>query len=202
MILTISTESSNDEEDVYADAQEGDGSPASPIPVTRVEKVDDDPRHGDVPGTEAYNKRTQDARPDEIAVIPEGTKNRPPPIAIGSSPVASAQHSPIPMTRVEKVDPSSPSHGEIPGTPAHAKRRADAVPDVIVKAPEPGSPSFMEEVPKEPSHQEIPKTVITRVDSEPSHGEVPGTEAYNLRARDAEPDILEKKEDVPSKHPF
>ena len=104
------------------------------------------------------------------------------------------------MTRVEKVDPTSPSHGEVPGTPAHAKRKADAVPDSIVKAPEPGSPSFADQGSTEPVKQEIPKTVITRVDSEPRHGEVPGTEAYNLRTSDAEPDILEKKGDVPSKH--
>jgi hypothetical protein len=44
---------------------------------------------------------------------------------------------PIPMTVVEKVDPEEPSHGDIPGTIAHKVRAADAVPDVILKAPQP-----------------------------------------------------------------
>ena len=194
-------ESSNDEEEVFTDARESEASPSSPIPTTRVEKVDDAPSHGDLPGTEAYDKRTQDAVPDEIAVIPENKSNRPSPISIHSPPALTPpQQSPIPMTRVEKVDPASPSHGEVPGTPAHAKRIADAIPDAIVKAPEVDSPSMGNEPTQQPMRYEIPKTVITRVDSEPRHGEVPGTEAYNLRTSDAEPDILEKKEDVPSKH--
>ena len=165
-----------------------------------MEKVDDEPSHGDVPGTEAYKKRTEDAAPDVIAIIPETSRGRPSPISTGLAQAVSPPQSPIPITRVEKVDPSSPSHGEVPGTLAHAKRKADAVPDSIVKAPEPGSPLFMDEDPKESVSHNVPTTVVTRVDSEPSHGEVPGTEAYNLRASDAEPDILEKKEDVPSKH--
>jgi hypothetical protein len=41
------------------------------------------------------------------------------------------------MTVVEKVDPEEPSHGDIPGTIAHKVRAADAVPDVILKAPQP-----------------------------------------------------------------
>ena len=199
--MSFSTESSNDEEEVFTDARESDASPSSPIPTTRVEKVDDAPSHGDLPGTEAYDKRTQDAIPDEIAVIPENKQNRPSPIAINSpSAVTPPQQSPIPMTRVEKVDPTSPSHGEVPGTPAYAKRVADAIPDAIVKAPEAESPPIGDEPTEQPVNHDIPKTVITRVDSEPRHGEVPGTEAYNLRTSDAEPDILEKKGDVPSKH--
>jgi len=42
-----------------------------PIPITRVERVDDEPSHGEVPGTEAYDMRTADAEPDQFAVIPE-----------------------------------------------------------------------------------------------------------------------------------
>ena len=37
---------------------------------------------------------------------------------------------------MEKVEPDSPSYGEVPGTPAHDMRRADAEPDEIVKAPD------------------------------------------------------------------
>lgn len=40
---------------------------------------------------------------------------------------------PIPITVVEKVDPMSPSHGEVPGTDAYEMRRADAAPDIVSK---------------------------------------------------------------------
>lgn len=42
----------------------------------------------------------------------------------------------IPRTVVEKVEPDSPSYGEVPGTLAHDMRRADAEPDEVVKAPD------------------------------------------------------------------
>lgn len=50
----------------------GDTSPASgpvpeiPVPKTVVTKVDEQPSHGEVPGTEAYNMRTEDATPDLV----------------------------------------------------------------------------------------------------------------------------------------
>lgn len=83
-----------------------------------MERVDDRPAHGEVPGTEAFSKRTQDAEPDELEVIPEGS---------GTDA--------IPKTVVEKVEPDKPSHGEVPGTEAYEKRKADAEPDQIVEAP-------------------------------------------------------------------
>jgi len=43
----------------------------------------------------------------------------------------------------------------------------------------------------------IPITKVEKVDSEPSHGEVPGTEAFEIRKGDAEPDIVEEVGDVP-----
>ena len=167
--------------------------PMSPVPITRVEKVDSSPRHGEVPGTSAYEKRTTDAVPDEIEVIPEGSKSRSPSRPAHSS--VSPGGTPVPITRIEKVDPTSPSHGEVPGTNAHAKRLSDAVPDSIVPVAQSSSGS------SSPSRagQAIPRTVVTRMDSKPSHGEVPGTEAYNMRASDAEPDVVEKIGESPSK---
>jgi hypothetical protein len=115
----------------FSDASEGQASrneATSPIPITRVERVDDEPAHGEVPGTDAYNKRTQDAVPDEVEIVPDGSRSR------------SASHvsnSDIPKTIVEKIDPDQPSYGDVPGTHAHQLRLADAEPDVIVKAPEP-----------------------------------------------------------------
>jgi hypothetical protein len=44
-----------------------------PIPVTKVEKADSVPSHGEVPGTDAYETRKGDAKPDileEVGNIP------------------------------------------------------------------------------------------------------------------------------------
>ncbi len=66
--LIVYIESSSDEH--FSDASEGRAGQAgrsnatSPIPTTRVERVDDQPSYGEVPGTEAYSKRAQDAVPD------------------------------------------------------------------------------------------------------------------------------------------
>ena len=109
----------------------------SPIPITRVERVDDEPSYGEVPGTEAYKKRIQDAVPDEVEVVPEGTRSR------STSRVSSQERpltpggSPIPKTVIEKVNPDEPAHGDVPGTHAYKVRAADAAPDVIVQAPQP-----------------------------------------------------------------
>jgi len=46
-----------------------------PIPKTVVEKVEPDhPSHGEVPGTEAFAIRTQDATPDEVRTAPDITR--------------------------------------------------------------------------------------------------------------------------------
>jgi hypothetical protein len=41
---------------------------------------------------------------------------------------------------VEKIDPDEPSYGDVPGTEAYEKRRADAVPDAVIRSPIAGSP--------------------------------------------------------------
>jgi hypothetical protein len=50
-----------------------------------------------------------------------------------------------------------------------------------------------------PGDLPIPITRVEKVDSEPSHGEVPGTDAFEIRKGDAEPDIVEEVGDVPGK---
>ena len=98
---------------------------------------------------------------------------------------------------VEKIDPTSPSHGDVPGTAAHAKRQADAVPDVILQAGERDDAPVVEDRGGSISADTpIPTTVITKVDSKPSHGEIPGTDAFDMRKGDAKPDVVEKKGDV------
>ena len=109
----------------------------SPIPVTRVERVDDQPSYGEVPGTDAYNKRVQDAVPDEVEVVPEGARSRSASrVSVQDRPFTPGG-SPVPRTVVEKLDPDTPSYGDIPGTHAHKVRAADAVPDVVLKVPQP-----------------------------------------------------------------
>lgn len=147
--------------------------------------------------------RTQDAVPDEVEVIPDGRTSRRGSWVNEEPENDSARATPIPKTVVEKVDTEKPGHGEVPGTTAYKTHRADAVPDVIYKASgsETGSPS--ERRSASSKGVPVPRTVITRVDSKPAHGEVPGTEAYDMRKGDAEPDVLEKKGDVPGKpYPF
>jgi hypothetical protein len=101
---------------------------------------------------------------------------------------------------VEKIDPDFPSYGEEPKTTGYLQRQMDAVPDVILKTPEPGKkPLFSDESEsrsRSNSDVPVPETIITRVDSFPAHGEVPGTEAAKRRKLDAAPDIIEKKGDV------
>lgn len=128
----------SDSEDHYSDAQSGpqESQPQSPIPKTRVEKVDDEPSYGEVPGTQAYKMREGDAEPDEIAIIPDNTL----PDGTLKSPVDEDDNRgrsqspggfPIPKTVVEEspdVD-GSVEHPEI-----QEKHKADAVPDVVIQA--------------------------------------------------------------------
>ena len=133
---------SSESEEHFSDASEGKQSgEASPVPITRVERVDDRPSHGEVPGTEAYKIRTQDAVPDEVEIVPDGSRSRSSSRVSRDDVSRSPGGTSIPRTVVEKVD-DAPSHGEVPGTHAHDLRRADAEPDEIIKSPEKEGASF------------------------------------------------------------
>ena len=108
---------------------------------------------------------------------------------------------PIPLTVVEQIDPSAPSYGDEPGTPAYNKRLADAVPDILLKNPEPskGSKYHSSSHSRNTSTASIPETIVTRADDEFAHGEVPGTKAAELRQRDATPDKIEIERDTPGR---
>ena len=147
-----------EDSDHFSSASEGQShlhpqAPPSPnslspenVPITRVERVDDSARHGEVPGTPAYDMRMSDAVPEEIEIVPEGRRSR---SATTSSQPRSRSHSqlsmesrpqtpggtPIPKTVVEKVD-NKPSYGEVEGTPAREMRMADAMPDEVKQAPD------------------------------------------------------------------
>jgi len=162
--------------------------------------VDDIPSHGQVPGTAAYEMRTKDAVADEMGVVPEGahswSRSRPEPENRSPTPGGA----PIPITVVETVDPVTSNFTPLPGTGPPEKHVADAVPDVILQAPENNRGSSNASGPQPESEtvdQPIPTTVVTKVDTEPSYGEVPGTDAYDMRKEDAEPDVIEEKGDVP-----
>ncbi|KAK6071211.1 hypothetical protein SCUP234_00716 [Seiridium cupressi] len=121
----------SDSDDHFSDAQSVPGetaTPVSPVPKTRVEKVDDEPSYGEVPGTEAYQKRTGDAAPDEIAIIPE--------LKIDTDSVASGEPDtpggqPIPKTVVDES-------ADVVGSKTHHyhedTHKADAAPDYVRKA--------------------------------------------------------------------
>ncbi|KAF4637707.1 hypothetical protein G7Y89_g372 [Cudoniella acicularis] len=191
---------SSDSDDHFSDAQSGlenNSGGTSPVPTTRVEKVDNEPSYGEVPGTAAYSMRENDAEPDVIAVVPEKGEPQPEPAARSSTPGGQ----PIPITVVEKIDPSTPSLGEVPGTPAHEKHAADALPDVVLKSgeqtPSRGLGSRAEST---PGDRPIPTTKIEKVDDKPSYGEVPGTDAFEMRKGDAQPDLVEEVGDAPGEN--
>ncbi|KAI1383300.1 uncharacterized protein F4822DRAFT_434420 [Hypoxylon trugodes] len=119
---------SSDSDEHFSDAQSSPGnSPgsASPVPRTRVEKVDDEPSYGEVPGTEAYKKRTEDAEPDEIAIIHDKKSESVSP----DRPVTPGGH-PIPKTVVDES-------ADVPGSSTHryheSLHQADASPDFVRK---------------------------------------------------------------------
>ncbi len=157
--------------------------------------MDNRESHGEVPGTDAYKIRTQDAVPDEIEVIPEGAHSRSASRGPLDRPV-SPGGTPVPQTVVEKVDPKSLSRGDVPGTLSYSKRRADAVPDVIRPIGDHETIDSEDQGAMTSPETPVPTTVITKVDSLPSYGEVPGTKAFEMRKGDTKPDLVEKKRDT------
>ncbi|KAM7207056.1 hypothetical protein V8F33_000155 [Rhypophila sp. PSN 637] len=128
-------EATSDSEDHFSDAQSGPPAshPASPIPRTRVERVDDKPAYGEVPGTKAYSMREEDAQPDEIAFVPEPDSKLSGESEEPSRATTPGGH-PIPKTVVEET-PDSPTAVTHPETAEQQKQhRADPPPDIIVKA--------------------------------------------------------------------
>ncbi|KAI6772530.1 hypothetical protein HG530_003488 [Fusarium avenaceum] len=139
----------SESDDQFTDAASGSGSPkiSSPIPKTRVEKVDDEPSHGEVPGTEAYEMRGQDAMPDEIALAPEATASqdappkpelKPPTITVEESPGGRNRSYSIQYEQMRKADASPDilldSDGqikEIQGEPANVKKAETPAPVAV-----------------------------------------------------------------------
>ncbi|KAF2100265.1 hypothetical protein NA57DRAFT_35915 [Rhizodiscina lignyota] len=139
---------SSDENEHFSDASEGRNPRASghshstsnasnsPVPMTRVERVDTEPRYGEVPNTEAYKQRLADAVPDEVEVVPDGMRSRSTSRLRPEDRPSTPGGTPVPKMVVEKVDPDTPAYGDVPGTEAYEKRKMDALPDEIIKSPE------------------------------------------------------------------
>jgi hypothetical protein len=130
---------SDDSSDRFTDASEGrkrgPGASSEPLPVpaTRVERLDDTPAYGEVPGTAAYNMRARDAVPDEVEVVTRSrSASR---VNPADRPTGSGGLPPVPKIVAVKIDPDAPAYGDVPGTEAFEKRKADAVPDVVLKSP-------------------------------------------------------------------
>ncbi|KAI9371635.1 hypothetical protein BJX61DRAFT_534605 [Aspergillus egyptiacus] len=191
---------SNSDEEHFSDASEGNSrshsrpaSRASPVPRTRVEKVDDTPSHGDVPGTSAYEKREQDAVPDEVEVL---SRSRSSSAAGQRRRSVSPGGTRIPRTVVEKVDPGQPSYGDVPGTEAYEKRKADAVPDMVTRASE--STSRSASPTKSGANTPVPETLLSEVDPlQDDASSSPRVHAHRRRPSDALPDAKETVSDSP-----
>lgn len=208
--LTITNSgASNSGDEHFSDASEGhDSSPpsgrSSPIPRTRVEKVDHDPRHGDVPGTAAYEIREQDAVPDEIEVVPEGSHSRSQSTADKPDQSTLTPDTSTPLTLVEKVDPNSPSYGDVPGTFAYEQRKADAVPDVVTRGSESdsndkSSPDERGSSEAESATTAVPETRVSRVDTFSNEESESRPRAHSRHASDALPDSVETVQDTSGK---
>lgn len=106
-----------------------------------MERVDDEPAYGEVPGTDAYKMRTHDAVPDELEIVPDGQRSRSHSQVSASDRPLTPGGTPIPKTVVERVD-DEPCFGEIPGTDAYKKRLQDAQPDEVHKVPDAPDPGM------------------------------------------------------------
>lgn len=100
-----------------------------------MERVDHEASYGEVPGTAAYDQRSEDARPDEVAFVEDS--------AAAADPVPRTL-TPIPQTVLEEVPPSPiRGHARKPSTPKN--HPADAQPDRVVHIPDSGPASAAEE---------------------------------------------------------
>jgi len=144
--LEASASSSDNEH--FSDASEGrnpraashphttSNASTSPVPMTRVERVDSEPRYGEVPNTEAYQMRMSDAVPDEVEIVPDGQRSRASSRLRAEDRPTTPGGTTVPKMVVEKIDPDTPAYGDVPGTEAYEKRKMDAQPDVIIKSPD------------------------------------------------------------------
>ncbi|KAG0159142.1 hypothetical protein PDIDSM_6663 [Penicillium digitatum] len=174
----------------------------SPIPRTRVERVDSSTQLGEIPSTAAFENGEQDSVPDEIEVIPESSQSHTHSSAGLEDQSLNPEGSPIQRTVVEKVDPDEPSHGEVPGTLAYEQCFADAVPDVVTRASDSeASPTPLAFDPTPPeidgTSTEFPETRLEWVDTMPTEEDLPPhPQAHTSSTSDTLPDKVETVPDI------
>lgn len=105
--------------------------PGSPIPKTRVEKVNHEPSHGEVPGTEAHRIREEDAKPDEIGQAPDSTV--PSPQQASLDPATPPEGLELPKTVVNESAGSTEPHTEEFKERLEEAQKADAAPDEVTQ---------------------------------------------------------------------
>lgn len=139
----------------------------SPIPRTRVEKVTQEPSYGEVPGTEAWVKRAEDAEPDEIAIVPDERERAR--LAAEEAERAKRPSPPVPITVVEETPDADGSVTHQPTPKQLAHHRADAPPDLVLRPAE-GAEGAKTDGDGEGAK---PKGAINKADAD---GGIPGTD--------------------------
>lgn len=160
-----------------------DTTPSATIQMTPTIISVDTTSHGEMPDTEAFEKRSADITDEAETPKKRRSMNITIPGLLDGNygavndddDVESTPETPkssIPINLVGRVD-DTPTHWEVLETETFETGLADARPGVV-RAPSP-----------------IPTMVVQRIEGdEPYHGEVPGTEGYEKRSADAQPDII------------
>ncbi|KAI5295049.1 hypothetical protein KEM52_002511 [Ascosphaera acerosa] len=174
----------------------------TPVPRTRVERLDSEPSYGEAPGSPAYEKRRLDAVPDQVIVRSRSASqdgragDSTAQLSAPPRPPSSTSLASVPRTVVEKVDTATPSYGEDPTSPAYKARLADAAPDYIFQSD--GQSHVSEVLTQEPESTgegpttapiAVPETRVSRVDTLPTREKT--RILHKRNPSDAEPDVVE-----------
>lgn len=137
-LALIAVVETSDSEDHFSDAKSAPVSPArsSPVLRTRIEKVDDEPSRGQVPGSEAHRQREEDVKPDEIALAADSTspgRDQAPLASDLSSSETSESHA-APQTVISQSAGATSAHTETFNEAIEEAHREDAAPAVVIRA--------------------------------------------------------------------
>lgn len=189
-MLKLSIDNSSND-DHFSDARDGrsdmddyDTTPSPTIQMPPTVISVDATSHGEMPDTEAFEKRSADITDEAETPKKRRSMNITIPGLLDGNydavndddDVESTPETPkssVPISLVGRVD-DTPTHW-VPGTEPLGKGLADAQPGAV----------------RTPSPILIPTMVVQRIEGDkPYHGEVPGTEEYERRSADAQPDVI------------
>lgn len=94
-----------------------------------------DPSYGEVPGTEAWLKRAEDAEPDEIALVPDEREQARLAVLHAAAEARQAKSPPVPITVVQETEDVAGSTTHKPSAEWAAHHAADAPPDLVLPPP-------------------------------------------------------------------